>query len=827
MNPRAVSIAAVICASISLSAQNGQGTDLTVYQDTLWLDAATVAAAPPPVRVNSDTVVYNARVYLLESDACLDDVLRKIPGLEVAEDGSIYLNGKEIKTILVDGRRYFGGDVKAALRNLPANMIQDVKAYERESDLARISGVDDGEQQSVLDVSIRKNMMDDWHNNVSIGGGSESRYGLRAAANRIGKASQSGIVLNADNLGTRPGITAVSRNQLGRADGGDSRDREIGFNHAFSTDKVMAELSARYTGAAADIRSQGRTQSIQASKTSYGDFVRSADSGKDALRVDGNFTYRPSKTLTFNVKPVLGYRSSNSISESSGSTYDEDPLDAGGSSARLNSNTNKQDKDERRLSESIAASLTCKPASHKGRSLTLSLSQTYSRNASDNLSLYDTRYYKIKRNPDSVLVRHHFTDIDGHRMDLSAQLSLNEPLGRHLRLQLIYKVLWTDNYNSRQLYNWDDIAQKAATHLRELSSEGKYTGVEQLFSANMRYVKGKLNATAGLQWRPVSYTLEWPADDGAQSVGGHISSLSPYINLRYNRGKREHLILTVRSRTKPPGMYSLLPVVNGSNPQSIHVGNPYLRPTVTRTALFEYNRYVPKRRASASFTAEASADRDAVCNSTSYDPESGVRTVTPRNIDGNWTAAGSALVTKVFRDQRFSLTGHGAVSWRNEHNRLYDRSGHVDMDNTVTRAMARSRIQLSMRDSAYDLGISASGEYTRERSLLRPGMDREPRNISFGASISVKPAEGWILGSDYTLTAQRGFDSEGFDRNYNIWNASVSKSLAGGRCTLKLQYEDILGQQINLVRTYSAERRSVATFNGVNSYLMLRVIWNI
>ncbi len=412
-------------------------------------------------------------------------------------------------------------------------------------------------------------------------------------------------------------------------------------------------------------------------------------------------------------------------------------------------------------------------------------------------------------------------------MDLSAQLSLNEPLGRHLRLQLIYKVLWTDNYNSRQLYNWDDLAQKAATHLRELSSEGKYTGVEQLLSANMRYVKGKLNATAGLQWRPVSYTLEWPADDGTQSVGGHISSLSPYINLRYNRGKREHLILTVRSRTKLPGMYSLLPVVNGSNPQSIHVGNPYLRPTVTRTALFEYNRYVPKRRASASFTAEASADRDAVCNSTSYDPESGVRTVTPRNIDGNWTAAGSALVTKVFRDQRFSLTGHGAVSWRNEHNLLYDRSGHVDMDNTVTRAMARSRIQLNMRDSAYDLGISASGEYTRERSLLRPGMDREPRNISFGASISVKPAEGWILGSDYTLTAQRGFDSEGFDRNYNIWNASVSKSLAGGRCTLKLQYEDILGQQINLVRTYSAERRSVATFNGVNSYLMLRVIWNI
>jgi len=161
---------------------------------------AVITAEAPQVVVKEDTLEYNSTAYRTPEGAMLEELVKKLPGAEIDDDGNVKINGKEVKKIMVDGKEFFGGDVKTGLKNLPVNMIDKLKTYDKKSDLARVTGIDDGEEETVLDLKVKKGMNQGWFGNASVAGGTEDRYGSNLMLNRFVDNSQFSLIGSANNV---------------------------------------------------------------------------------------------------------------------------------------------------------------------------------------------------------------------------------------------------------------------------------------------------------------------------------------------------------------------------------------------------------------------------------------------------------------------------------------------------------------------------------------------------------------------------------------------------------------------------------------------------
>ena len=225
--------------------------------DAVMLSEAVVTAEAPPVTVSGDTLGYNASAYRTPEGAALEELVRKIPGAEVDDDGNVKLNGKSISKLLVDGKEFFGGDVKTGLQNLPADMVEKISAYDRQSDNARITGIDDGEEEAVLDLTVKKGMNQGWIGNLDAGiGDGKSEDGsetptLYSANVNINRFAGHGD--NADQFSLIGRINNINDMRFGggggprwRRNNGLTTSKELGLNYAMERENVEFGASVRY-----------------------------------------------------------------------------------------------------------------------------------------------------------------------------------------------------------------------------------------------------------------------------------------------------------------------------------------------------------------------------------------------------------------------------------------------------------------------------------------------------------------------------------------------------------------------------------------------------
>lgn len=142
---------------------------ITLSESSHVLAETTVTAVKTPIKVMQDTVEFNADSYKTRPNAVVEDLLKRLPGVEVDTDGKITANGKEVTKILVDGKEFFSDDPKVASKNLPVNMVDKLQVVERKSDLARMTGVDDGEDETVINLTVKKGMKNGWFGTVEAG----------------------------------------------------------------------------------------------------------------------------------------------------------------------------------------------------------------------------------------------------------------------------------------------------------------------------------------------------------------------------------------------------------------------------------------------------------------------------------------------------------------------------------------------------------------------------------------------------------------------------------------------------------------------------------
>lgn len=297
---------------------------LTLETDAVMLAEAVVTAEAPQVQVVEDTLVYTSSAYRTPEGAMLEELVKKLPGAEIDDEGNVKINGKDLSKIMVDGKEFFGGDVKTGLKNLPVDMIEKLKTYDKKSDLARITGIDDGEEETVLDLTVKKGMNQGWFGNADVAGGTEDRYMGRFMLNRFVDKTQVSVVGSANNVNDQ-GFSGGGGPPRWRRNNGLTATKMLGVNFATQTDKLELGGSARYNYQDGDIASIGSTEDFLPDGNSYSNSNSRQRNKAKNFNADFRMEWKPDSMTNIIFRPNFSYGKTDNLSNSESGTFNSDP----------------------------------------------------------------------------------------------------------------------------------------------------------------------------------------------------------------------------------------------------------------------------------------------------------------------------------------------------------------------------------------------------------------------------------------------------------------------------------------------------------------------
>lgn len=429
---------------------------VTLPTDDIMLGEAIVVAEAPQVTISEDTIGYNASAYRTPEGAMLEELVKKLPGAEVDEDGNIKINGKEVKKIMVDGKEFFGGDVKTGLKNLPVDMVDKLKTYDKKSDLARITGIDDGEEETVLDLTVKKGMNQGWFGNVDLAGGTEDRYMGRAMINRFYDKTQFSIIGSANNVNDQ-GFSGGGGGPRWRRNNGLNATKMLGANFATETSKLELGGSMRYNYRDADIISSGYSQRFLQSGNSYSNTNSNNRNKVSDFNADFRMEWKPDSMTNIIFRPNVSYNKTDGATMKESGTFNDDPYnyianpndylnfnDMDGSDPLRDIRVNATNEHGLSDTKSLSANATLqvnRKLNNKGRNITFRGSFGYGDNDNDQYTQSETRYYQIHNylGGDSIQYRNQYITMPTKNYNYTAQLTYSEPIARATFLQFSYR----------------------------------------------------------------------------------------------------------------------------------------------------------------------------------------------------------------------------------------------------------------------------------------------------------------------------------------------------------------------------------------------------
>jgi len=800
----------------------------------LELEAAVVTAPPDPVKTVGDTVIFNPSAFSLEDDAMLEDFLKKIPGLEY--DGrTITLYGRKISSLMVNGRLYFGGDLVAGLKNISAESIEEVRTFERQSDFSRISGIDDGEGVPVLDVRIKKKFMDAWRGDTRASAGLPSRYRGVFNLNKITDTSRVTLLGNAGNIPAAATLSRTGLNSRGTGSRGESGTRNLGAEYSIKKKKYEMEANLNWNGGNAFTDAASETENVHATGSNFVIGNTESLSRNDKLTAESSFEWRPRKNVTILARPLFSYTDNGRWSNPVTSSYKAYPVEG----LTAQNTVDQRNSLFRRQSLGRLTLQYTRRMSKKGRNFTVRFMGSLSGGDSYNFNDYKAFYSK------KTTIRKQFYSMPWLNGDYSLQLSFNEPLGKGLHAQMtvngriISHNLDRDFYSMQGLFDWElprslsrsDVVASLPSGYEAaldagLTSSGAYNGFILTGTAGLKYVRKKINMTAGVTvkpvWSRVSYSTS-DTPDGRES--SYICYAAPNVSMRYNKSKREYWAFNYRSSLSTPSPANLIPLRSGTNPLSVRVGNPDLKPSFLQTLGLTYNYSRPGKGRSLVCELSAKFVDNAFTTSTEYFPETGAREARMCNISGNHSLQGSLAWNHAFNGTPLSLGNTLSGGYFKDNTYLYNTKSKEDELNTMLRFDAKELMVLTARWRTFDLSARLGGEYNSTRSLLRTDFAEDPYALRAGLEASKRFPGKWRVSTELGYVQNGGFVFDSLNGSYYIWNASVSKTVFSGKGTLRLEASDIPGVQTNMTHRFSGMTIGATTWNGDQRYVILTFVY--
>lgn len=797
---------------------------ITLEPDAVMLGEAVITAEAPPVTVKADTTEYSAAAYPVPQGSMLEDLVKKIPGAEVDEDGKITINGKEIKKIMVDGKEFFSDDPKVSMKNLPANMIEKVKAYDKKSDMARITGIDDGEEEAVLDLTVKKGMKKGWIGNLIAGYGSKDRYEGGAMISRFKDDASLTIIGSANNTNNK-GFSEfgdAGQGMGGNAGAGITTAQSLGVNFAKDTKKLQVGGNVQYGHSNNDARRTTSSETFLGETSSFSQSNNFSNRNRHDFRVDFRLEWRPDTLTTIIFRPNGSYSQTESDNTSWSKTENNshapvNEKDASSSSKSHNYSFNGSLMAFRRLNS-------------KGRNLALRARFGYSDNESDSYSFSDTKFYEVG---DSTSTIERYTDRTGDSRNWSISASYTEPVFKNHFLQLRYEFAHRKQlsqslvYDSINKYPYpqyiehgydNDLSTRVEnfydTHTADVSVRGIYTKMMYSVGVGLTPQSSLSKTTIGPNYKknlPEQNVLNW----------------APSVMFRYMFNKQHVLMFRYRGRSNTPNIQDLQEVIDITDPMNLRYGNPNLKPSFNNDFSLFYRRFIPESMRSYSANLFYTNTLNSVANRMTYDPQTGARIYKKENVNGNWQARGYFSFNTPLKNKKFTLSSNtnarysDAVSYTSVGN-----AKKSDQELSTTHNLGLGeRFTGSYRSEAFDVSLSASANYNLVRNSKQENSNRETFDYYVGGNTNVNLPWEVSISTDINCRFKNGYTG-GLNNNEVMWNAQISKNfLKNNSGTLRFKIYDILKQQSSLSRSISETMMSDTEYNTLGSYFMVHFVY--
>ena len=835
---------------------------IAMSPDAIMLKGATVTGQAAKVTLKADTFVYNASAYRTPEGSVVEELVKRLPGAQVDDDGKITINGKEVKKIMVDGKEFMTGDTKTAMKNLPTSIIERVKAYDQKSDQARVSGVDDGEEETVLDFGIKRGMNKGVMLNADLAAGTRKRYSGRLFGGWMKDNMKLFFMSSANNVNDMGFSTGGGRFGGGRQ--GLTATKMTGVNLNYEQKgKLKLDGSVRWNHSNGDAVVRRSTENFMTNSTStFGNSLNSNMTRSNSWDARLRLEWTPDSLTNIMFRPQFRYNSNDGLSEGSSATFSADPYGIRGITNPLTQLDQLLDEGivkNSNLSNSITYSDSKsvggwgqinRRLSSNGRNVMLRIGANYGEGMSRSMSNDSVNYYQFAN--DSVYQANRYAVTPTKNWNYNIRATYSEPIFDRVYLQFSYRYQYKYTKSDRDTYDfsrlglpffsvvpayrdWDSYlnllgGKPLDNYLSDnLSRFSEYKNYIHTAEVALRVTRKDYNFNVGFQVIPQKSHFIQDYQGVHADTTRTVTNFAPTADFRWKISKVSQLRLTYRANSSQPSMTDLLDITDDSNPLNIRKGNPGLKPSFTQNLRLFYNNYIQNHQRSIMAHLNFSTTSNSISNMVTYDEATGGRTTRPENINGNWNAFGMFMFnTAIDSTGLFNVNAFTTLRYANNVGYVsVDRNSDSQKSTTRTTTIGE-RLAGSFRNDWLEFELNGQLEYMHARSVLQENNNLDTWTFSYGANVMLTAPWGSQLSTGLNMNSRRGYNDASMNTNELIWNAQLSQSfLRGNALTVTLQFYDILHQQSTFSRAVTAMQRSDTEYNAITNYAMVHVIYKL
>lgn len=846
---------------------------MSLKVDAVMLKGAEVVKNMARVYSKGDTVIYNAGAYRTPEGSVVEELVKRLPGAQVSDDGTITINGKTVKKIKVDGKEFMTGDTQTAMKNLPTSIVERIKTYDEKSDLSRITGIDDGNETTVLDFGLKAGMNRGMFANVDAGVGTENRYTGRAFGAVMKDDTRIMSMLNANNvndMGFGGGGFGGRFGGGGRSGLQSSKMAMVNANYE-KKDVILLDGSVTWNHRNGDTWSRTSSENFlnpagRFSESSNQNYTRS-----NSWSAQGRIEWTPDTAWNISMRPTWSYNTNDGQSRSESGTFTSDPYEYVSSTDYVSEMVAKMlgiDKttvvndrfnggmnysDSKRVGTTLQIN---RKLSNTGRNVTLRASVNYSNTNSQQFSSSLVDLYKLATG-DSTYQTNRYNVTPQKNYDYSIQATYSEPIAKATFLQFSYQFqysytnserntydFWkpydpTRQYDMRGLYpgyrDWNSIFDKLGNHSytefldNDLSRYSNYKNYTHTAEVMLRFIRQKFDFNIGVQIKPQMSKFHQDYLGNKIDTTRTVVNWSPTANLRYRIGDRGQLRFEYRGNSSQPSMTDLLEIKDNTDPLNERTGNAGLKPSFTQSLNLRFNNFIESHSQFINANLNFSTTSNSIANRTEYIAATGGTKSQPVNINGQWSAGGSVMYNVALDTLGyFNVNTETGVNYSNNVGYFYDGTSLTTTKTTTKQTTLRERLGFAYRNDWFEVELNGSVNYNHNSNALQANSNLNTWSFNYGFNTTINAPWGTQFTTNLGMASRRGFADAAANTDELIWNAQIAQSFLKGKpLSVRLEFYDILQQQSNFTRMVSAFGRTDTEYNAITSYVMLRVNYRL
>ena len=782
-----------------------------------------VISGTPTVTVKEDTLEFRAADYKLKDDAQVEDLLRKLPGVEVDKDGNVKAQGKAVTRVRVNGKDFFGGDVKTATQQLPANLIDKVQLIDDYGDQANFTGVKEGDPEKILNIQIRPDKNNGYFTQGRIGQGNEGRYQGNISANMFNKTQQISVQGNLNNTNTSlfnfNGGGGGARVQLGGGGGGGgariqigggggnaggdglTRVASVGLNYRDEWSKKLTSYgNYSYANRNNEVLRTTQQQNINTSGFLLNNQNSTSNTSSINHRFNWNLEYKIDSVNYLKVTPYFNLGQNNGTSANTFAfLQDGTSLISSGNNGGISSSETPNFGADALFNHRFGK---------RGRTASVTLSLSKNNTTQENDAINQTTPVGV---PIAVYQRQLVSNNNTNTTTRSG-ISYIEPLSRTESLEFNWNFSLADYQNGRTTLGTNTPGGVLAI-VASQSNDYTYSFMTNRLGMNYRVTQKKYNYSLGLGVQPS--LLSGTSVSNQTSYRRTALNIIPVLRYSYNFSKTKEFNASYNGRNNEPSFNQLQPVTDVSNPQFPVVGNPNLKAEFSHNINIRYNNFNFEKGDVWFTNFSVTLTENKIVSNSVFLPGNKIET-RYLNTNGFYSVNGFYNWSKPFAERKYTLSINGFANYSNNIN-------FVDDQKNIGKNLIISQGANFQLNPAKWIELNPGVNYTANNNTYSISAQQNTKvstwNLTFNGKAYIRKT--WILGADFTKALNKGYTSA-FSVNPFIMNTYLEKQfLKNNAASLRFQIFDVYNENTSISRSVTANSINDTRSNRLARYAML------